>query len=110
MRLVALPALSGRDIGLGFDRLQLRVGRAGKGDAAHHQGRRQCFSGLPAHQMPPVASCRGISPSRGKASRAVVRGSRSEEHTSELQSLMRNSYAGFCWKKKKLIDEHTDKQ
>src|SRR3546814_9987000 len=27
-------------------------------------------------------------------------GSRSEEHTSELQSLMRNSYAGFCLKKK----------
>src|SRR3546814_2295021 len=25
---------------------------------------------------------------------------RSEEHTSELQSLMRNSYAGFCLKKK----------
>src|SRR3546814_4946717 len=29
---------------------------------------------------------------------------RSEEHTSELQSLMRNSYAGFCLKKKK---QHT---
>src|SRR3546814_10665036 len=26
---------------------------------------------------------------------------RSEEHTSELQSLMRNSYADFCLKKKK---------
>src|SRR3546814_2745754 len=26
---------------------------------------------------------------------------RSEEHTSELQSLMRNSYAGFCLRKKK---------
>src|SRR3546814_6371168 len=26
---------------------------------------------------------------------------RSEEHTSELQSLIRNSYAVFCWKKKK---------
>src|SRR3546814_10613825 len=25
---------------------------------------------------------------------------RSEEHTSELQSLMRNSYAGFCFEKK----------
>src|SRR3546814_2554936 len=29
-----------------------------------------------------------------------VSGSRSEEHTSELQSLMRNSYAVFCLKKK----------
>src|SRR3546814_8326752 len=26
---------------------------------------------------------------------------RSEEHTSELQSLMRISYAVFCWKKKR---------
>src|SRR3546814_7640225 len=30
-----------------------------------------------------------------------VAASRSEEHTSELQSLMRNSYAVFCLKKKK---------
>src|SRR3546814_5432714 len=29
-------------------------------------------------------------------------GTRSEEHTSELQSLMRNSYAVFCLKKKKI--------
>src|SRR3546814_10627225 len=31
----------------------------------------------------------------------VYFGIRSEEHTSELQSLMRNSYAVFCLKKKK---------
>src|SRR3546814_10114547 len=31
---------------------------------------------------------------------------RSEEHTSELQSLMRISYAGFCLKKKKIKDLH----
>src|SRR3546814_9811222 len=31
----------------------------------------------------------------------VNRGDRSEEHTSELQSLMRISYAVFCLKKKK---------
>src|SRR3546814_4306761 len=30
--------------------------------------------------------------------------SRSEEHTSELQSLMRNSYAVFCLKKKNKTD------
>src|SRR3546814_14410323 len=34
------------------------------------------------------------------ARRRMVRGSRSEEHTSELQSLMRISYAVFCLKKK----------
>src|SRR3546814_4799367 len=32
---------------------------------------------------------------------------RSEEHTSELQSLMRNSYAVFCLKKKKNIDTNS---
>src|SRR3546814_7849666 len=32
--------------------------------------------------------------------KAVARGARSEEHTSELQSLMRISYAVFCLKKK----------
>src|SRR3546814_14701279 len=31
----------------------------------------------------------------------VIRVNRSEEHTSELQSLMRISYADFCLKKKK---------
>src|SRR3546814_5507021 len=34
-------------------------------------------------------------------------GLRSEEHTSELQSLMRNSYAVFCLKKKKSSNTHT---
>src|SRR3546814_21125671 len=45
---------------------------------------------------------------RGVEQRVVVidehadfRDMRSEEHTSELQSLMRNSYAVFCLKKKK---------
>src|SRR3546814_885200 len=33
------------------------------------------------------------------------RDTRSEEHTSELQSLMRRSYAVFCLKKKKLTHE-----
>src|SRR3546814_10767922 len=34
-------------------------------------------------------------------------GGRSEEHTSDLQSLMRISYAGFCLKKKKSINDIT---
>src|SRR3546814_6989975 len=37
-------------------------------------------------------------PSRGDAEHVITR---SEEHTSELQSLMRISYAVFCLKKKK---------
>src|SRR3546814_5496886 len=32
---------------------------------------------------------------------------RSEEHTSELQSLMRISYAVFCLKKKNINNQHT---
>src|SRR3546814_5065486 len=35
---------------------------------------------------------------------------RSEEHTSELQSLMRNSYAVFCLKKKKYSIQSTSKR
>src|SRR3546814_6088255 len=39
----------------------------------------------------------------GRPAAAVRAGPRSEEHTSELQSLMRISYAVFCLKKKKAI-------
>src|SRR3546814_7454137 len=38
--------------------------------------------------------------SNPKAVEKAARASRSEEHTSELQSLMRTSYAVFCLKKK----------
>src|SRR3546814_4493149 len=40
--------------------------------------------------------------------RYVVLEARSEEHTSELQSLMRISYAVFCLKKKKTVKTLTD--
>src|SRR3546814_16743649 len=36
--------------------------------------------------------------------------SRSEEHTSELQSLMRSSYAVFCLKKKTTTKRHRNSQ
>src|SRR3546814_1351147 len=42
----------------------------------------------------------------GRARRVTYR-PRSEEHTSELQSLMRNSYAVFCLKKKKTNKKET---
>src|SRR3546814_10437980 len=44
------------------------------------------------------ASCRADTPLPAKT---TVRADRSEEHTSELQSLMRISYAVFCLKKTK---------
>src|SRR3546814_8856597 len=49
------------------------------------------------------AGCRGVRdcPLRWRSSRADRRAAiRSEEHTSELQSLMRISYAVFCLKQK----------
>src|SRR3546814_3527186 len=50
-----------------------------------------------------AAACRSIhamSLSRVAALTTIRNQSRSEEHTSELQSLMRISYAVFCFKKK----------
>src|SRR3546814_10114128 len=41
--------------------------------------------------------------------RWVLHRLRSEEHTSELPSLMRNSYAVFCLQKKKKANTHTIK-
>src|SRR3546814_8315224 len=52
-----------------------------------------------------AASCRfadRVGPTRPGAARC-----RSEEHTSELQSLMRISYAVFCLKKKNKIIQNT---
>src|SRR3546814_6005372 len=40
---------------------------------------------------------------RAAAKAGTVAGIRSEEHTSELQSLMRSSYAVFCLKKKETV-------
>src|SRR3546814_10830888 len=47
----------------------------------------------------------GTAAGRGPAARRHQADDRSEEHTSELQSLMRISYAVFCLKKKKI--QHT---
>src|SRR3546814_3865600 len=84
--------------------------RAGE---AHHRAWRCCaafaqgtFGCLPEevregrlrHFVPSIFSFIRL-PSRPK--RVVMIVSRSEEHTSELQSLMRSSYAVFCLKKKK---------
>src|SRR3546814_8862452 len=41
----------------------------------------------------------------GMADAERIYGARSEEHTSELQSLMRISYAVFCLKKKKALQQ-----
>src|SRR3546814_5816533 len=48
-------------------------------------------------------------PCRSSASATRTIAVRSEEHTSELQSLMRISYAVFCLKKKKKNNANKDK-
>src|SRR3546814_10069195 len=56
------------------------------------------------HQFPHRAGFLGKALETAKLAAAVAApGIRSEEHTSELQSLMRISYAVFCLKKKKKI-------
>src|SRR3546814_7154674 len=61
------------------------------------------------------ARCRGHREGEGAGQDGALfrrrrRVARSEEHTSELQSLMRISYAVFCLKKKKKnIGEHTQR-
>src|SRR3546814_5470912 len=65
------------------------VAAAGQRDAAAAAGHRQ--RGRPRH--------RACGRTAGPARRDLQQ--RSEEHTSELQSLMRISYAVFCLKKKK---------
>src|SRR3546814_3334294 len=48
-----------------------------------------------------------VGPGRGSGAGSVVAWARSEEHTSELQSLMRISYAVFCLKKKTELNRTT---
>src|SRR3546814_3574844 len=54
-----------------------------------------------AYRRQPRRSVRRRSWIASRGSTACARRGRSEEHTSELQSLMRISYAVFCLKKKK---------
>src|SRR3546814_10696290 len=66
-----------------------------RGDA---RGKRRHIAGNVVGKLDDTA---GLDPRRGFK---LVH--RSEEHTSELQSLMRNSYAVFCLKKKKESTEN----
>src|SRR3546814_8638488 len=71
--------------------------------AMHHSGR---FSETSATRSPRFRPSPASASARRATCRAVsaqlvgCQSSRSEEHTSELQSLMRISYAVFCLKKK----------
>src|SRR3546814_8916260 len=71
------------------DALFLATGKHELRGHARPRGTRDRFIGLKMHLDLPLAAARGLA--------GTVR---SEEHTSELQSLMRISYAVFCLKKK----------
>src|SRR3546814_7812450 len=59
-------------------------------------------------RKPPSIQMLSMTPERdAKPSHSI---SRSEEHTSELQSLMRISYAVFCLKKKKTEDQDVNQK
>src|SRR3546814_10480335 len=68
-------------------------------DTGDHRRARHRTAGQHAVLVPQ----RTAAPRRDHAGRA-----RSEEHTSELQSLMRTSYAVFCLKKKKKQQRQDD--
>src|SRR3546814_10788336 len=66
----------------------------------------RCDPGLPCLDR---RYCSPVHRAWSVALRGVFSGYRSEEHTSELQSLMRISYAVFCLKKKNTTNTHKRK-
>src|SRR3546814_14557700 len=78
-----------------FDGLRLAIGRTERGAAAPER-ERSIFA-----DFRPVP--RPHEPERSNQFARDQQSMRSEEHTSELQSLMRISYAVFCLKKKNKI-------
>src|SRR3546814_5331662 len=97
-----LPRFVGIILRLGFDRPIANIGRGdrhqrrmdGAAGARHHDAT-ESADRQQHHKAAPQARDRGWAIGCSSA------GFRSEEHTSELQSLMRISYAVFCLKKKK---------
>src|SRR3546814_2344772 len=97
------------------DRSRRRCGRGRKGKRRRYirrpaaGGMASCTAGR-AQDFLGRGRARHLGGTRGPArpsTAAVI--ARSEEHTSELQSLMRISYAVFCLKKKKTLKHNKDK-
>src|SRR3546814_4784514 len=85
---------------------EARIGRAAGDDELRLVLERQLLDlvEVDAPVVPAHAVLHGVEPLAGEVRLGAVgemAAGRSEEHTSELQSLMRNSYAVFCLKKKK---------
>src|SRR3546814_5684448 len=82
------------------DRLNARL----MGVAPTGNGRRESYAHAPMPRMTNTFM-RGGDDDPAELLSRVKKGIRSEEHTSELQSLMRISYAVFCLKKKKTLTQ-----
>src|SRR3546814_4262914 len=87
----------------------VNVGAKDKATGKEQTIRIQASSGLSDAEIEQMVKDAEINAEKDKARRALVEAKnhaeRSEEHTSELQSLMRISYAVFCLKKKKINEQ-----
>src|SRR3546814_1527125 len=77
-----------------YKNVQTMLGRALAGYVINHDGKAPEVAGGEGNAAEAPTGALGLE------AQGYVK-NRSEEHTSELQSLMRNSYAVFCLKKKK---------
>src|SRR3546814_4459936 len=85
------------------------IGPVTQGDIGIEKGEDEALEAAHDASLMRAARCSGTGRpwcARAAARRTPPRGLRSEEHTSELQSLMRISYAVFCLKKKSKIQRH----
>src|SRR3546814_1862188 len=98
----ARPALRDELPGLFLGREEAESRRGG----GHAGARREAAAARRLHRRQPGLGLLPPRPLRGGGGAARAGGrARSEEHTSELQSLMRISYAVFCLKKKKVANK-----
>src|SRR3546814_7746131 len=94
-----IPACAGTTLGLSQRHLEYGEDRRGRNHGMKQLGEQQ--------QRQPQRADRVIDDHFLQTEHRVVERGRSEEHTSELQSLMRISYAVFCLKKKTKHTQHT---
>src|SRR3546814_7005441 len=84
-------------------RHRIRVGGHGLGDEVVVLARRQLFQ---ADGLLELADLQVLAATADRVLEVGVEELRSEEHKSELQSLMRISYAVFCLKKKNKVTDN----
>src|SRR3546814_7375832 len=86
---------------IGAYRIVSRIGRGGMGSVYRGERETGDFLHVTAIKIIKPGLLSESLVERFERERQTLASLRSEEHTSELQSLMRNSYAVFCLKKKK---------